>query len=261
MSLLVYYDDEENMNKKVSTAIISIACLGLVGATTVGVLYKNGIITSDNLYTTQNVPSQGKVIKNGSSAANSTVQTKHKNCTDALLKQGAKYTLQHAEDETVADTKFCDMTFKVNSIAVTKKRGNFDQCEDWKEKKDSAGNLTNGYSYVVVNLTILDKCTKNHMYGLNDNDLVIDKNGDGGELRAYNGKERDVREKQYFILSLKPNQTYNFNLVYIIKDDELKKHKNEIMLHCNSGDSSRRPPSPEELPVVDSKGNITKLKE
>lgn len=250
------------MNKKVSTVIISIACLGLAGAVTVGVLYKNGIITSDNLYTAQNVSSQEKAVGSGPSAANSTVQTKHKNRADALLKQGAEYTLQHDEGTTIADTKYYDMTFKVNSIDITKKRGDFDQCEDWKERKDSAGNITNGYSYVVVNLTILDKCTKNHIYGLNSNDLVIGKNGDGGELRAYNGKERDVREKQYFILSLKPNQTYNFNLAYIVKDDELKGHKNEIMLHCNSGVSSGPiPPSLEELPVVDSKGNITKLKE
>ena len=248
------------MNKKVSTVIISVACLGLAGAVTVGVLYKNGIITSDNLYTVQNVSSQEKAGGSRPSAANSTVQTKRKNYVYAFLKQGAEYTLQHAEGATIADTKYYDMTFKVNSIEVTKKRGDFDQCEDWKEKKDSAGNITNGYSYVVVNLTILDKCANNHLYGLNDNYLIVGNSSNSSELRAYNGKGRDEREKQYFILSLKPNQTYNFNLAYIVKDDELKGHENEIMLLCDSGDSNGKL-VPKELPVVDSKGNITKLKE
>lgn len=243
------------MNKKVSTAIISVVCLILMGAVTVGILYKNGIITFNNLYT------QAKVVEGVSSFASAS-GTQTKRYKDVLLKKGAEYPLLHTEGKTVAETKHYDMIFKVNNIEITKKKGNFDKCEDWHEKKDSAGNITNDYSYVVVSLTILDKCKQDHLFGVNNIRLVLGKNAIiGEELRAYNSKGIDPEDKEYFILSLKPNQKYNFNLAYIVKDDVVEKYKNDMMVHCNSGEHGRRPPSIRDLPLVDSKGNVTTLKE
>lgn len=252
------------MNKKVSTAIISIVCLGLMGAVTVGILYKNGIITSDNLYMTQNTTqphTQGKAAQGVSSVAASDAQTKYR-CPGVLLKEGAAYTLRYSEGKTVADTKYYDIMYKVNNIEITKKRGDFDICDDGDEKKDSLGNITNDYSYVVVNLTILDKCEKDDIFGLNGIGLFLGKEAmDGGELRAYNSKGRDIKgDKEYFSLSLKPNQKYDFNLAYIVKDDAIEKYKNDMMVRCY-GDHGRRPPSNQDLPLVDSEGNITTLKE
>ncbi len=247
------------MNKKVSTVVISAVCLILMGAVAVGVLYKNGIITFNNLYT------QAKTAEGVSSSASAS-GTQTKRYRDVLLKKGAEYTLQHTEGKSVADTKHYDMIFKINNIEITKKRGNFDKCEDWDEKKDSVGNITNNYSYVVVSLTILDKCEKDHIFGVNSIGLVLGKDARfAEELRAYNSKEIDAQidpgDKDYFILYLKPNHKYNFNLAYILKDDAVEKYKNDMMVHCNSGDRGRIPPSFQDLPLVDSKGNITTMKE
>lgn len=242
------------MNKKRITAVISIVCLLLMGTVAVGVLYKNGMISSNNLYT--------QVKTNGSAAASpaSGKQTR-RFCPGVLLKEGASYALQYSQGATVAETKYYDILYQVNSIEVTKKRGDFDKCEDWDETKDSSGNITNEYSYVVVNMTVQDQWEKEDIFGVNDIRLVLGKDATGGEeLRSYNSQGVNPIDKQYFILSLKPNQKYNFTLAYIVKDEDAQKHKNDMMVYC-VGSHGHRPPSLQELPIVDKDGTVTVRKE
>ena len=52
---------------------------------------------------------------------------------------------------------------KLNNISISKNKAElpeFDTFEDWDEIKDSQGNITNEYSYVVLNITSLDKGTQ-----------------------------------------------------------------------------------------------------
>lgn len=242
------------MNKKRITAVISIVCLILMGTVAVGILYQNGIITSNNLYT------QPRAAGDGSASLASGSQTR-RFCPGVLLKEGASYALQYSQGATVAEMKYYDILYQVNSIEVTKKRGDFDKCEDWDETKDSSGNITNDYSYVVVNMTVQDQCEKEDIFGVNDIRLVLGKDAKAREeLRSYNSQGVNPVDKQYFILSLKPNQKYNFNLAYIVKDEDAEKHKDDMLVYC-AGNHGHRPPSLQELPIVAKDGTVTVRKE
>lgn len=244
------------MNKRGTTAVISTVCLLLMGAVTVGVLYKNGVITSDNFYT--QAKTQAKTNGSAASSLASGSQTR-RFCPGVLLKEGASYALQYSKGGTVAETKYYDILYQVNSIEITKKKGDFVEFYEGDETKDSSGNITNDYSYVVVNMTVQDQCEKEDIFGVNDIRLVLGKDAKiGEELRGYNAEGKSLQDKEFCILSLKPNQKYNFNLAYIVKDEDAEKHKDDMMVYC-AGNHGSRPPSLQDLPLMDKDGNVTTL--
>ena len=59
---------------------------------------------------------------------------------------------------------------KLNDISISKNKAElpeFDTFEDWDEIKDSQGNITNEYSYVVLNITMMNKGNENVEVSLN----------------------------------------------------------------------------------------------
>jgi hypothetical protein len=75
------------MNKKISTVAILIICIVLAGGATVGVLHKDGIISSDSIFAPKpsenNRPSGNSAVASGSSLSSNRKITR-----EALLKNG-----------------------------------------------------------------------------------------------------------------------------------------------------------------------------
>ena len=140
------------MNKKITTVIILIIIC--TSSIIVSILYliKNDIIAINDIYTNADAKNTQVANENSiSSTENSAVESK--SCV--LLEEGAEY-----------DTMYDDRTsiyVKLNNISISKNKAElpeFDTFEDWDEIKDSQGNITNEYSYVVLNITSLDKGTQ-----------------------------------------------------------------------------------------------------
>lgn len=252
------------MNKKISTVAILIICIVLAGGATVGVLHKDGIISSDSIFAPKpsenNRPSGNSAVASGSSLSSNRKITR-----EALLKNGAEYSLQHDEGKDALDTVYRDMVFKVNGIDITKKKGNFDKRIYGSENVDSSGNTIGSYSYVVIHLSVTDKCKTDHIVGVNSYTLIFNRGEKDGiygiEPYTYNSGGLNSMDKEYFIISLKPGKAYNFNLAYVVKDDILKKYKDGIMVLCISGDSGKQPVQFDSLPVVDKNGHVSSYKE
>ena len=178
------------MNKKITTVIILIIIC--TSSIIVSILYliKNDIIDINDIYT--NADAKNTQVANESSISsteNSAVESK--SCV--LLEEGAEY-----------DTMYDDRTsiyVKLNNISISKNKAElpeFDTFEDWDEIKDSQGNITNEYSYVVLNITMMNKGNENVEVSLNS--LLLHFGTDGGynEARSFNSSEKKT-SKNYFV--------------------------------------------------------------
>ena len=170
------------MNKKITTVIILIIIC--TSSIIVSILYliKNDIIDINDIYTNADAKNTQVANENSiSSTENSAVESK--SCV--LLEEGAEY-----------DTMYDDRTsiyVKLNNISISKNKAElpeFDTFEDWDEIKDSQGNITNEYSYVVLNITMMNKGNENVEVSLNS--LLLHFGTDGGynEARSFNSSEK-----------------------------------------------------------------------
>ena len=197
------------MNKKITTVIILIIIC--TSSIIVSILYliKNDIIDINDIYTNADAKNTQVANENSiSSTENSAVESK--SCV--LLEEGAEY-----------DTMYDDRTsiyVKLNNISISKNKAElpeFDTFEDWDEIKDSQGNITNEYSYVVLNITMMNKGNENVEVSLNS--LLLHFGTDGGynEARSFNSSEKKT-SKNYFVEKLEPGKKLNVNVAYVAED-------------------------------------------
>ena len=194
------------MNKKITTVIILIIIC--TSSIIVSILYliKNDIIDINDIYTNADAKNTQVANENSiSSTENSALGSK--SCV--LLEEGAEY-----------DTMYDDRTsiyVKLNNISISKNKAElpeFDTFEDWDEIKDSQGNITNEYSYVVLNITMMNKGNENVEVSLNS--LLLHFGTDGGynEARSFNSSEKKT-SKNYFVEKLEPGKKLNVNVAYV----------------------------------------------
>ena len=204
------------MNKKITTVIILIIICASSIIVSILYLIKNDIIDINDIYT--NADAKNTQVANGSnisSTENSALGSK--SCV--LLEEGAEY-----------DTMYDDRTsiyVKLNDISISKNKAElpeFDTFEDWDEIKDSQGNITNEYSYVVLNITMMNKGNENVEVSLNS--LLLHFGTDGGynEARSFNSSEKKT-SKNYFVEKLEPGKKLNVNVAYVAEDKQLNEYK------------------------------------
>lgn len=146
--------------------------------------------------------------------------------SNAFLKEGAECYL----DCSMNIDEECPIYFKFNSLSVSKEIGDFDLCDDWNEIKDENGTITNEYSYVICNITILNKGEVDFETTLNNLWLYFETNAGYTEARAYNSNKKDVLTKDYYYCTFKPDTEYNFNMVYVVEDDVIAKFKSDMLI-------------------------------
>ena len=135
----------------------------------------------------------------------------------------------------VLNTILCttiEQAFKLNNISISKNKAElpeFDTFEDWDEIKDSQGNITNEYSYVVLNITMMNKGNENVEVSLNS--LLLHFGTDGGynEARSFNSSEKKT-SKNYFVEKLEPGKKLNVNVAYVAEDKQLNEYKDQLYL-------------------------------
>ena len=187
------------MNKKITTVIILIIICASSIIVSILYLIKNDIIDINDIYT--NADAKNTQVANGSnisSTENSALGSK--SCV--LLEEGAEY-----------DTMYDDRTsiyVKLNDISISKNKAElpeFDTFEDWDEIKDSQGNITNEYSYVVLNITMMNK---------------------GNENVEVSSEKKT--SKNYFVEKLEPGKKLNVNVAYVAEDKQLNEYKDQLYL-------------------------------
>lgn len=151
------------------------------------------------------------------------------------------------------------MTYTINSVESTKEKGSLPIqviLERMRNKEivpwdslyesmtfDNQGNITNNYSYIIVNLTIqndmdypqetlfLNSC---YLLGKNEKGDYIDK----FEAMLFD-KRLDVESKDYFHYPLKPKESVTFNLGFIAQDEDLDLYKNKMDLIINNSGTNK----------------------
>ncbi|WP_148409298.1 DUF4352 domain-containing protein [Murimonas intestini] len=126
------------------------------------------------------------------------------------------------------------LIFTVNSYHITKTKGAFD-ITDIKETPldvvlDNEDNISNNYSYVIIDMTIKNKQSKEVEFYLNNLWLrFINKDSEysgnniyyAGQLRGYKDGQPADNGKAYFRRILKMNEERPLTLTYVISDEEL----------------------------------------
>lgn len=211
------------MYKKVSTIIITTVCLFAIVVVTVGYMLKEGIINNDNLFIKNDVNSSNNV--DSTETEMDSIDTEDL-LSNAFFREGAGCYL----DCGLKIDERCPIYFKFNSLNVSKEIGDFDLCDDWNEIKDENGTITNEYSYVTCNVTIINKGESNFETTLNNLWLYYGINAGYTEVRSYNSKRSDTFKKDYYYVTFEPDVEYNFNIAYIVKDDVIDKCKSEMLI-------------------------------
>lgn len=125
------------------------------------------------------------------------------------------------------------MSFIVNNVQVTKKAvdTDADYYVDAKEpiQFDAEGNITNDYTYIVVNLSLKnEQATDNEFYLNMFRYAAMSKQTNKriqpyytGSIRGYKTRTDSFKvDKSYFRKIFKPEEQYTCNLVFIEKDTE-----------------------------------------
>lgn len=213
------------MNKKVITIGVSVICIILLGFVCVGLLAQKGIIQQNNVLT--------------KAFSQETEKPKEDQVLWVWLCKGAEATMQYVDP--VLEDEYSDIYIKFNDLQVTKERGDFDIVEGWGDQEiiDEKGNIINDYSYVVANITMINKGKSVFEETLNNMRLIAEYNTDDlYEARSYNSEKNSSESKSYFLNELEPNKEYNFNMVYILPDEVLKNNANkEIYIDYNAQNS------------------------
>jgi len=228
------------MSKKVSTIIITAVCFVLIATLTIIYLLKEGIISTDNLFSNNELVNTtisddintGKIDSNLSQSASGESDLGYP-VFAVLLREGTEYALQYV-DEKHKTNEYSDIYIKFNSMNISKEKGDFDICEDWEETKDESGNIINEFSYVICNVTLINKGERNFLGGVNS--ICLSPFGKDPEylceLRAYNSNKTKTLIKDYCLVEFEPNKEYNFNLAYIVEDYIIERDKDKMLLYC-----------------------------
>ena len=85
------------------------------------------------------------------------------------------------------------------------------------------------YSYVVLNITMMNKGNENVEVSLNS--LLLHFGTDGGynEARSFNSSEKKT-SKNYFVEKLEPGKKLNVNVAYVAEDKQLNEYKDQLYL-------------------------------
>jgi hypothetical protein len=125
------------------------------------------------------------------------------------------------------------LTFTVNSATQSKKfKKGFPFPEEWSDDRFSIskdGTLSEGFSYVYVNMTIHNDENNPHEIYLNSFNLSYrdDSSGCvGGEEIIIYDKIENYGKRSYFRQNLEANQTSTFTVVYIAEDAQLANNQN-----------------------------------
>ncbi len=208
------------LNKKVSTIIISSVCFVAIVFVTVGYMFKQGIISKDNLFTKNS--SESESLSSESDSSNSDALL-----SNAYLKEGAECTL----DCELKIDEVRPIYFKFNSLTVSKEIVDFDWNDDdyeWLEERDDNGTITNEYSYVICNFTIINNGETDFETTVNNLWLHYGSEGHLSELRSYNSGRTDTSTKDYYYVTFKPGVEHNFNLAYIVEDSAIDECKADM---------------------------------
>lgn len=211
------------MHKQVSTIIITTVCLFAVAVVAVGYMLKEGIINNDNLFIKSDVNSSNNIDSTKTEPDGINTDDLFSN---AFFREGSECYL----DCGLEIDERCPIYFKFNSLDVSKEIGDFDLCDDWDEIKDENGTITNEYSYVTCNVTIINKGESNFETTINNLWLYYGINAGYTEVRSYNSKRSDTFKKDYYYVTFEPDVEYNFNIAYIVEDDVINDFKSEMLI-------------------------------
>lgn len=134
-------------------------------------------------------------------------------------------------------------------MSVSKEKGDFDLIKNHnKEVIDENGTITNGYSYVVMNVTLSNISGQEFETTLNNMLLCANNISEYFELRSYNSEQNIESDKDYYVINFTKKFKQNYNLVYIIDDNILNNNSNkEMLLLCSFVNSM---PDLENIPIV-----------
>jgi len=140
-------------------------------------------------------------------------------------------TLYHVGDEVETDGAVHSFKYRINKVIESKSRNiiNFPVTEIWNEvTTDSKGNITNKFSYILLQIDITNMLNQEQELYLNTNSLDFrDKNGTAGtemystEPVAMNHNIENSKKKDAMQFVFKPKEHVAFELVYIAEDKYL----------------------------------------
>ena len=109
---------------------------------------------------------------------------------------------------------------KLNNISISKNKAElpeFDTFEDWDEIKDSQGNITNEYSYVVLNITMMNKLNENLEVSLNS--LLFHY---GTDCVAYVAEDKQLNEykDQLYLMTVLSGNPLGEGTMQVIKSEK-----------------------------------------
>ncbi|MGG7164979.1 hypothetical protein [Clostridium ihumii] len=137
------------------------------------------------------------------------------------------------------EIEFDDSIYIVNKVERSKEQKNFKMIKDYpmarvdekgkitEEKMveiDDEGNITNEFSYFIINMTIKNKTDKILEKNLVEYGIrYYDSNNEiiNGASPILSNKEDDGKDKRYFYYNLKPKDELTTDLIYIMWDDYL----------------------------------------
>ncbi len=212
------------MHKNVSTIIITSVCFLAIIIVTISYLFKEGIISTDNLLYNYNYDNSQNENNNEASESSLGYPIRR-----VLLKEGAECIVQYSDERYKID-EYSDIYVKFNSFKVSKNMGNFDLCDDWDEIKDEKGTITNNYSYVICNVTIINKGKLSITTAINYLHLWFGIDNGYTEIRSYNSGKSDTFLKDYYYVTFKPGEEYNYNIAFIVEDNLIHKYKSNLLL-------------------------------
>ena len=166
----------------------------------------------------------------------------------AKLEEGAKARIVAAANPDGSDNTF-DLEISFNKLSVSKEKGDFDLIKNHnKEVIDENCTITNGYSYVVMNVTLSNISGQEFETTLNNMLLCANNISEYFELRSYNSDQNIESDKDYYVINFTKKFKQNYNLVYIIDDNILNNNSNkELLLLCSF---VNRMPDLENIPIV-----------
>lgn len=234
------------MNRKNLTIVISIICFLLFAAVVVANLIKNGVISVENLHYSVGSNTSYTDDEKKQNNENKGINGKYP-IFKVRLSEGAEFPVQYA-DETHKKNEYSDIVVKYNSVYISKEKGDFDICGDFKEIKDENGNIINEYSYVIVNASIVNKGKNVFSSSLNSIYLAVGPECKA-ELRSYNS-EKSSCGKDYYIIDFESNVEYNYNLAFIVEDSLIEEYRNELYLYVSFYNNSDRLGERDNIPLV-----------
>lgn len=221
------------MYKKIVTIVITATCLLLTAIVVIGYLIKEGIISNNNWVYNDNSTVNTNELVEDNSDPNISKKVGYP-LFRALLKEGSTCTLQYTTPKHDIDS-YGDVIVCLNNISISKTKGDFDICDDWFEKKDLYGTITNEYSYVVCDVSIINKGQYTLITTLNNLYLWFGVNDGYTEARSYNSK-KEYMAKDYFYVAMEPNREYNYKIAYIVEDDLINQYESDFLLFSGFND-------------------------